>query len=97
MQWNNCKKCVLETVSDLFRKVDRKARKPWIRQEIINTTVEQRKRKNVNNEEGRKHFRRLKNELKRATDKGRKEYLGSISDEIVDFQRVDLSDLMGRN
>ena len=54
VQWNICKKCVLETVSDLFRKTDRKARKPWIRQEMINKTAEQRKRKNRNNEEGMK-------------------------------------------
>jgi len=32
--------------------------------------------------------------LKRAADKGRKENLGSICDEIVEFQSVDLSVLM---
>ena len=94
VQWNNCKKCVLETVSDMLRKVDMKARKPWIRQEMINKMAEQRKRKNVNKEEGRKHYRKLRNELKRATDKGRKEYLESVCDEIVEFQRVELSDLL---
>jgi hypothetical protein len=47
---------VLKTVSDLFGKVDRKARKPQIRQEMINKTAEQGKRKNVNNDEGRKHY-----------------------------------------
>ena len=56
--------------------------------------AEQRKRKNVNKEEGRKHYRKLRNELKRATDKGRKEYLESVCDEIVEFQRVELSDLL---
>jgi hypothetical protein len=92
----NCKKCVLKTVNDLYRKVDRKARKQWIRQEMINKTAEQRKRKNVNNEggrkegrkEGRKHYRRLRNELKRTTRKVRKVYLESICDKIMEFQRV---------
>jgi hypothetical protein len=94
VQWNNEKKCVLKTMSDLLRKVDRKARKPWIRREMINETAEQMKRKNVNNEEGRKHYRRLRNELKETTDKAMKEYLESICDEITEFQRVKLNYLI---
>ena len=58
-------------MSGLIRKVDRKSRKPWIRQEMITKTAEQRKQINVNNEEGRERRRRLRNELKRATDKSR--------------------------
>ena len=34
-QWNNIKKCVLLTMNDLIGKVDSKARKPWITQEMI--------------------------------------------------------------
>jgi hypothetical protein len=30
VQWNNIKKCVLDTRSDLVGKVERRARKPWI-------------------------------------------------------------------
>jgi hypothetical protein len=35
-QWNNIKKCVLNTMRDVTGKVDRKAREPWITQEKIN-------------------------------------------------------------
>jgi hypothetical protein len=35
-----------------------------------------RKWKNVNTEEGRRNYRRLRNELKRATDKAKKDYRG---------------------
>jgi hypothetical protein len=35
VQWNNLKKCVLDTMSDLVVKVERRARKPWITQEMI--------------------------------------------------------------
>jgi hypothetical protein len=35
VQWNNTKKCVLDTVSDLVGKVVRRARKSWITQEMI--------------------------------------------------------------
>jgi uncharacterized membrane-anchored protein len=55
---------------------------------------ERRKWKNVNNEEGRKNYRRLSNELKRATDNAKKEYLESICDEINEFQRTGRHDLM---
>ena len=49
VQWNNIKKCVLDTMSDLIEKVDSKVRKPWITQEMIKKTDECRKWKNVNN------------------------------------------------
>jgi hypothetical protein len=30
VQWNNIKECVLDTVSDVVGKVEKRARKPWI-------------------------------------------------------------------
>jgi hypothetical protein len=38
-------------------------------------------------EEGRRNYRRLRNEVKRATGMAKKEYLESICDEIMEFQR----------
>jgi len=57
---------VLDTISDLAGKVEKRARKPWISQEMISKTDERRKLKNVNTEEGRRNYMRLRNELKRA-------------------------------
>jgi len=54
---------VFETLSAVIGKVNRKARKPWIMQEMINRIAEQRKWKNINNGEGRKNSRRLMKEL----------------------------------
>jgi len=59
VQWKNIKERVLDTISDLVGKVER-VRKPWITQEVINKMDKQRKWKNVNNEEGRQNYRRLK-------------------------------------
>jgi len=42
-RWNNIQKCALDTMSDLVRKVDRKARKPQIIQEMINKMDERKK------------------------------------------------------
>jgi hypothetical protein len=55
---------------------------------------ERRKWKNVNTEEGRRNYRRLRNELKRATEKARKEYLENICNKIMEMQRTGRYDLM---
>jgi hypothetical protein len=57
VQWNNIMKCALGTMTDLVGKVERRAKKPWITQKRISKMDEQRKWKNVNNEEGRKEGR----------------------------------------
>jgi hypothetical protein len=48
---------------------------------MISKMDERRKRKTDNTEEGRKNHRRLRNELKRATDNAKKEYLENIRKE----------------
>ena len=86
VQWKNINKCVLDTVSDLVRKFEKSARKPWITQDMISKMGERRKWKNVNTEESRKNYRRLRNELKRATDNAKKEYLENICNKIMEFK-----------
>ena len=49
------KECKLDTFSDLVGKVEKRARKPWIAQEMVSKMGERRKWKNVNNEEGRRN------------------------------------------
>ena len=66
VQWINIKESVLDTFSDLVGKVEKRVRKPRITQEMISKMDEGRKWKNVNTE-GRRNYRRLRNELKRAT------------------------------
>jgi hypothetical protein len=68
----NKKECVFDTISDLVAKVEKRARKQWITRGIIGKIDERRKWKNVNNEEGKKNYSRLRNELKRATDSAKK-------------------------
>jgi hypothetical protein len=94
VQWKNIKECALDTISDLVGKVEKRARKPWITQEMLGKIDERRKWKNVNTEEGKKNYRRLRNELKRATDSAKKEYLENICNEIMEFQRTGRYDLM---
>jgi hypothetical protein len=63
---------------------------------MISKMDEPRKWKSVNTEEGRKNYRRLNNELRRATDKAKLEYLESKYDEITELQRTGWYDLMYR-
>jgi len=46
---------MLDTINDLVGKVEKRARKPRIIQDMISKMGERRKWKNVNNEEGRRN------------------------------------------
>ena len=94
VQWKSIKECVLDTISDLVGKVEKRARKPWITQEMFSKMDERRKWKNVNNEEGRRNYRRMRKELKTATEKAKKEYLENECTEIMEFHRTGPYDLM---
>jgi len=94
VQWKNIKQCVLDTNRNVVGKVEKRAIKLWITQEMISKMYERRKWMNFNTEEGRRNYRRLRNELKRATEKTKKEYLENTYKEIVEFHRPSRYDLM---
>jgi len=85
VQWKNIKECVLDTISDLVGKVEKRARKSWITQEMISKMDERRKWKNFDTEEGRRNYRRLRNELKRATEKAKKNILRTHVQRLWNF------------
>ena len=58
---------------------------------------ERRKWKNVNTKDGTENYRRLGNEMKRATDNAKKEYIENICNEIMEFQRTGPYDWRQRN
>jgi hypothetical protein len=86
VQWDNIKMCVrhCEWFGWKSREESKKA-KDYTGDD--SKMDERRKWKNVDNEEGRKNYRRLRNELKRATDNAKKEYLERIYDEIIEFKK----------
>jgi hypothetical protein len=57
---------------------------------MINKMDEQRKWRCVNNEEEGNNCRRLRNELKRTTDKALKEYFESMCAEIMNIKVQDV-------
>jgi len=58
---------------------------------MINKMDEQRKRRCVNNEEERNNCRRLRNKLKRTTDKALREYFESMCDDIMNIKEQDIT------
>jgi len=60
---------------------------------MISKMDERRKWKNVDTEECRKNYRRLRKELKGPTDNAKK-YLENIRNKIMEFQRTGRYDLM---
>ena len=59
---------------------------------MISKTYERRKYKNVNNEEGRKHSRKLRDQFQ-SPDKAKTKYLASICEETLEFPRAGCYDL----
>ena len=60
---------------------------------MINKMKERRKWNNKNNEEGRKIYRQINNELRRETDKARAAYWDRVCEELEDWNakgRIDL-------
>ena len=82
-------KCVLYT-SDLITKDDRRPKNSCITQEIINKIEESRKWK----EEEGQNSRRLRDELKNATDKAKMKYFVRICYEIMEVRITGHYDLM---
>ena len=76
---------MLDTISDLVCNVEKRARKPWITQEMISKMDERRKWKNVNTEEGRTNYSRLRKELKRVTEKAKKNILRTHIQRLWNF------------
>ena len=94
VQCSSIKECVLDTISDVVEKVDKRARKPWITQKMISKVDKRKKLKNVNTEEGRTNYRMLRQKLRRATENAKKEYLENICNEIMEYERTGRYDLM---
>lgn len=66
---------MVDAVSDLIGKDEKRGRKPRITGEMMGKKDERGKWKNVNNEEGGENYRRLKNGLKRTQTRPRRNTL----------------------
>ena len=93
--WGHIKTTVVNSAQEhLGYASKRTARKPWITQEMVDSMEERRKWKNVNNEEGRKMYKKFNNMLRRETDKAKQKWLEQQCEEIEELDKRGRSDLM---
>jgi len=88
-----------ETIKNGAEKVfgyqnDRRAKKPWITDKMLEKIDERRKWKNSNTEDGKKKYRCLNNELRRETDKAREDWWEARCDELVEYDKRGRTDLL---
>lgn len=93
--WKEFKGIVKKSAEDTigYQKA-RKAKKPWISEGMIEKMDERRKWKNVNNDEGRKKYRKLNNGLRRETERAREKWWKEECEELEILEKKGRSDLM---
>jgi type I site-specific restriction endonuclease len=79
-----------DTISDLVGKVEKIARKLWVTQEMISKMDERRKWKHVNNEEGRRNYRRLRKGLKKPRKRPKRNILRTYVMRLQNFKEQDV-------
>ena len=75
-RWKRLKEAITQSaVNTVGYRRGKKAKKPWVTEDMLHKMSQRRKWKSINSEEGRKKYRQLNNELKRETEKA-KEMVG---------------------
>jgi len=94
-RWQQLKESVLKSASEVLGQNTRTInRKPWVTAEMIDRMEERRKWKNVNSDEGRKKYRELNNQLRRATDRARQKWWEEQCQELEVLEKSGRSDLL---
>lgn len=76
------KKTIINTAQDVLKKDQVEPRKPWISEEVIELINERRKYKTRDDEEGKRTYRKLRNEIIRKSKRDKDTYLNEICAEI---------------
>jgi hypothetical protein len=89
------KETVLKSANEVLgQKIRTRNCKPWVTAEMMDKMDERRKWKNVNSEEGRRKYRKLNNQLRRATDKARQKWWEEQCEELELLEKRGRSDLL---
>ena len=86
-RWEKLKSVVVgELEQEVGRKKRRKAKKPWVTNEMIEDMEQRRKWKRQNTEYAKKEYRRLNNQLRRSTEKAKEKWWENKCQEIEKLQ-----------
>lgn len=91
-QWTELKKTIINTAQDVLKKDQVEPRKPWISEEVIELINERRKYKTRDDEEGKRTYRKLRNEIIRKSKRDKDTYLNEICAEINNELNADKLD-----
>jgi ribosomal protein L20A (L18A) len=87
-KWQALKNAVLTQAKRVVGyKKGRQLKKPWVTEEMLKKMEERRKVKHQSTEGAKKEYRRLNNELRRATDKAREVWWEEQCKELEELQR----------
>ena len=94
-KWTHLKESIIESAKEsLGYSKGSRTKKPWVTEEMLMKMNERRKWKAVNNEEGRRNYRRLNNELRRTTDKAREDWWRSQCEELELLDKKGRTDII---
>jgi len=86
--WSTLKRSIIDSAEEsIGRTVRRKAKKPWVTEEMLEKMEERRKWKRINSNEGKRMYRKLNNELRRATDQAREKFWEDECKELEDLEK----------
>lgn len=93
--WSSIKAVITANAEKVVgRQISKRIKKPWVTQEMTRKMDERRMWKGQNSEKARREYRRLNNELRRATDKARQDWWDTQCSVIEEHHlrgRVDLA------
>jgi hypothetical protein len=72
----------------------RKPKKPWVTDEMIKKIAERRKWKSVNSVQGRRQYRKLNNEIRRASETARNQWWRTACEDIEELVRKGQHDIL---
>ena len=84
-RWTEFKSAILSSAEKEIGYEKKKARKPWITEEMISKMKERRRWNNKNNEEGRRMYKQINNELRRETDEAKAAYWDRVCGKLEDW------------
>ena len=94
-RWKDLKNWVLKIAKrHVGYQKGRRIKKPWVTEEMMTKMEERKKWKSRNNEEGRSKYRKINNELRRATDKAKEKWWEEECKELEELDRKGRVDLV---
>ena len=83
-RWQKLEESVQHGAQKVIGVKEKREKKPWITEQLIDKMEERRKWKSVNGEEGRRKYRQLNNELRKVSDRAKEQWLIDRCTEIIE-------------